>query len=129
MPKFGKRSKAILALAHPDLQRIANAAIKVTDFSVICSYRGRESQNDMYDSGLSKLKYPESKHNKQPSDAIDLAPYPIDWHDLDRFYFLAGVIHAVASNLGIEIRWGGDWNRNGNFRDSNFIDLPHYELV
>jgi len=25
-----------------------------------------------------------------PSDAVDVAPYPIDWNDKERFYYFAG---------------------------------------
>jgi hypothetical protein len=30
--------------------------------------------------------------------------------------------------LGIKIRQGVDWNRNGNLTDDSWDDLPHVEL-
>ncbi len=105
-----------------------------------------------------------SKHNQKPSPALDIAPYPIDWDSDEiyylqqlikkgdrpireiisavnrlsqvrgRFYFLQGIIHAVASRLYLEdkikhlIRGGHDWDRDGDFTDQNFDDLGHIEL-
>ena len=129
MPSFGRRSKEKLAECDERLQRIANAAIKITDFSVYEGHRGRDRQNRLFRQGASKLQYPRSKHNAKPSNAMDIAPYPIDWQDSARFYFLAGVIKAVAAQLGIGIRWGGDWDSDGQFTDQTFHDLPHFELV
>lgn len=129
MPKFGKRSLALLQQAHPDLVRVASEAIKIYDFAVIASYRGRDEQDYLFNAGLSQLEYPHSKHNCRPSHAIDCVPYPIDWEDRERFHYMAGLFFGIASGLGIKIRWGGDFNMNGDFRDGKFIDLPHFELV
>ena len=38
--------------------------------------------------GRSKLSWLESKHNCEPSRAVDIAPYPIDWDDRERFSHL-----------------------------------------
>ena len=27
------------------------------------------------------------------------------------------------------VRWGGDWDGDGDWRDERFLDMPHYELV
>lgn len=48
MPVFGKASKAALKKAHPDLQRLLNAAIKVVDFKVLDATRGRSAQTKAY---------------------------------------------------------------------------------
>jgi len=61
--------------------------------------------------------------------AVDVAPYPIDWNDVRRFYYLIGYIRGIADKLGINIRVGADWNGNGEIKDQNFHDLPHIELV
>ena len=52
------------------------------------------------------MQYPNSKHNKLPSKAVDVAPYPIDWNDPDRFYHFAGYVRGIAEGMGIKIRWG-----------------------
>jgi len=101
------------------------------DFTILEGYRGEEKQNEAFDTGRSQLRYPESKHNTFPCLAVDIAPYPIDWQDTERFVLLAGVIKAVAHSLEVSdlIRWGGDWDRDGQMTDETFRDYPHFELV
>ena len=36
---------------------------------------------------------------------------------------------GVASQMGIKIRWGGDWDRDTDLSDNRFNDLPHFELM
>lgn len=64
-----------------------------------------------------------------PSNAVDIAPYPIDWNDRERFTYLAGHVKMAAHMLGIKVTWGGDWNNNNEVKDNNFDDLPHFELT
>jgi len=129
MPKFGSRSSTNLATCRSELQEIANEAIKYIDFTVIEGHRNREKQDEAYHAKRSQLKFPQSKHNTLPSDAFDLAPYPIDWNDTRRFIFLAGIIKGIAWSMGFDIRWGGDWDGDGDFSDQTFNDLPHFEFV
>jgi len=68
------------------------------------------------------------KHGATPSRAVDVVPYPIDWNDTKRFHVMAGLVLGIASEMGIELAWGGDWNRNWVYTDQRFHDLPHYEL-
>jgi len=121
MYKFGKKSKKNLNTCHEDLQIILKEAIKVYDFSVLCGHRGEKEQNEAFANGKSKLKYPKSNHNQLPSNAVDIAPYPIDWKDINRFYELAGIIKGIAHILDIGIIWGGDWKF--------FKDYPHFERL
>ena len=129
MYKYGTRSTKNLSEAHPELQRLFNEVIKHYDCSIIEGYRGEEEQNRAYYAGKSGLKFPSSKHNKKPSLAVDVVPYPIDWRDKDRFYYFGGLVKGIASQLGIKIRWGGDWDGDNKFKDQSFHDLPHFELV
>lgn len=128
MPTFGKMSAERLATCDERLIRIAQAAIKRTDFMVLAGHRGKQEQNDAYERGTSQLRWPKSKHNKQPSMAMDLAPWPIDWGNIKRFIALAGIVLAEAKTLGIKVRWGADWNRNGKWKDEKFRDWPHFEI-
>jgi peptidoglycan L-alanyl-D-glutamate endopeptidase CwlK len=98
-----------------------NEAIKVMDFSVLCGHRDKEAQNKAFREGFSKAEYPKSKHNQIPSQAIDIAPYPVRWSDRERFVRLAGIVEGIAHSKNIKIRWGGDF--------STIEDLPHIELV
>jgi len=120
MPKFSNKSKERLATCHDKLQAICNEAIRITDFTVLEGHRGEERQNELYKKGSTKAVFGASKHNFKPSLAVDLAPYPIDWEDTERFAELAGVIKAVAFKYGVNITWGGDWH--------SFKDMPHYEI-
>jgi peptidoglycan L-alanyl-D-glutamate endopeptidase CwlK len=128
MPQFSEKSLARLKTCHVDLQRLFNAVVEHFDCTVLCGHRGRAEQNDSYRRGRSRLKYPHSRHNKKPSLAVDVAPYPLDWEDRERFCLFAGYVLGVADSMGISIRWGGDWNKNMLVGDNRFDDLPHFEL-
>ena len=132
MPQFSKISKQRLESCHKDLQRLFNQVVKHFDCSILEGYRTAKKQNQLYDEGKSKLLYPASKHNQVPSRAVDVIPYPFkveDWEDIERFRYFASYVRGVADTLGIKIRWGGDWNRNWDFEDNVWNDMPHYELV
>lgn len=129
MPAFGTRSRSRLETCHPDLKRLFYAVVREFDCSVLCGYRDRDKQDRYFEEGKSKLKFPDSKHNKMPSMAIDIAPYPIDWDDINRFYYFAGYVKGKAEELGIKVRWGGDWDSDTEVKDQTFNDLPHFELV
>ena len=124
MPKFGKRSRERLKGVKPELVNVLNELIKLMDVTIIEGLRTEERQNELVSQGKSKTKY--SKHLS--GKAVDLAPYPIDWKDKERFYFFAGYVKGVASQMGIELRWGGDWDGDTQVHDQTFMDLPHFEL-
>ena len=128
MPKFGKKSRERLSSCDEDLIALFNEVVKYFDCSVLEGYRGKELQNKYFKEGTSKLKYPDGRHNKKPSNAVDVVPYPISWEDRERMTYFAGFVKGVAYQMGIPIRWGGDWNCNNNLKDNNFDDLPHFEL-
>lgn len=133
MPIFSKASKKQLETCDPRIQKICNEAIKIIDFTVVEGHRGKEAQNAAFAKGLSQVRFPYGNHNKSPSLAVDIAPYPIDWSNsqkaIERFVFLQGVIYATAKKLNIKIRQGLDWNMNLDMRDERFRDYPHFELV
>ena len=81
----------------------------------------------MFDEGKTKLKYPKGRHSN-PSRAVDVVPYPIDWNDRERFHLFAGFVLGIAQSMGIKLRWGGDWNMNFEVDDNQFDDFPHFEL-
>ena len=129
MAKFGPTSKKNLSEAHSALQRLFEEVVKHHDCSVIEGHRPQAEQEKAFHSGKSKVNWPDSKHNSTPSNAVDVVPYPIDWNDKERFYYFAGIVKGIASQMGIPIRWGGDWNSNNIFNDQSFHDLPHFELA
>ena len=104
------------------------------DCTIIEGHRGKDKQNKAYADGKSKLKYPKGKHNKKPSIAVDVIPYPIDWSDRDRHHYFAGYVLGVAWGMYIQkeishkVRWGGDWDMDTKTKDNRFDDLVHFEL-
>ena len=128
MPKFGKTSKRRLKTCEKDLQDLFSEVVKYFDCSVLVGYRGRNEQDNAYESGHSKVKWPNGKHNKKPSVAVDVAPYPIDWKDRERFIYFGGFVKGCAFRMGIPLRWGGDWDNDTQLSDNNFDDLVHFEL-
>lgn len=120
MPVFGNTSRERLATVHPDLAAVCRDAIEVYDFRVIEGHRGKEAQNRAFDEGRSRKRWPHGKHNELPSLAVDLAPFPVDWHNTGRFHFLAGIMFACALRRGVRLRWGGHWQ--------HLRDYPHFEL-
>ena len=129
MPSFGERSKKALDSAHPKLRQLFEEVVKSQDCAILCGFRNEEDQEKAFLQGFSKVHYPNSKHNSYPSMAVDVVPWPLDWKEERRFYRLSGYVQSVADRLGIKIRWGGDFNQDGNLRNDSFVDLPHYELV
>jgi len=129
MSIFGKVSTSNLATCHPDLQRLANEVIKYFDHSVICGHRNKKDQDKAVADGNSTIEWPKGKHNKFPSEAIDVSPYPINWKDEEAFSLLAGVYLGVAAMMGIKIRIGADWDGDFNTLEHSFKDRPHIELV
>jgi len=128
--KYGKSSVKRLNTCHPDLQKLMNRVLEKSecDVSILCGNRSKEDQDKAFNEKKSKVVFPNSKHNSMPSMAVDVAPYPIDWNDLERFSTLATLILDTAEELEIELRWGGDWDRDGDTTDQTFNDLPHFEL-
>jgi peptidoglycan LD-endopeptidase CwlK len=129
MAKFGKKSTRTLGTAHPDLQRVFNEVVKHFDCSVICGFRGETAQQLAYDTGKSKARFGESPHNFSSSFAVDVIPYPVDWGDTERMVHFAGFVLGTAKSLGVELKWGGDWDRDTHLSDNRFDDFPHFELA
>lgn len=128
MPTFSKTSASRLATCDERLQKVFNEVIKYFDCTIIEGHRGEEDQNKAYNAGRSKVKFPNSKHNKNPSKAVDVIPYTIDWKDVQRMCFFAGFVMATAISMGIQLRWGGDWDGDTDLKDNTFDDLVHFEL-
>ena len=124
MYKFGKRSREILKGVDTRLVNVLNELIKIMDVTVIEGLRSAERQEELLAKGATKVKY--SKHME--GKAVDIAPYPIDWKDRDRFHYMGGMIRGIALKLNTPVRWGGDWDSDGEVKDNGFDDLVHIEL-
>ena len=128
MPYFGKSSKKRLLTCDDRLQKVFNEVIKHVDCSVLEGHRGEDRQNKLYEEEKTKVKYPNGRHNRLPSSAVDVTPYPVDWKDRERQTLFAGFVIGVASQMGLDIKWGGDWDQDFQVVDNRFDDFPHFEL-
>jgi hypothetical protein len=69
------------------------------------------------------------------SRAVDIAPWfsvkpHIRWDHEREFVYLAGHMMMAAAALGVDLRWGGDWDSDQDLYDSNKpFDLGHFEVV
>lgn len=129
MNAYSKSSKANLDTCHRLLQEVFFEVLKTIDHTILEGHRNEQDQNHAFKLGRSKLKWPDGKHNKKPSLAVDATPYPVDFKDIPRHFFFAGFVLATAKMMGVKIRWGGDFNGNFNFNDETFRDLVHFEIV
>jgi peptidoglycan L-alanyl-D-glutamate endopeptidase CwlK len=133
MPKFSLKSEDRLSTCHPLLQELFQEVIKTDDCAIIEGHRNRRRQDQLFRQGKSTKKWPNGKHNTVPSQAVDVAPWfpkkRIPWDEPENFYYFAGKVKAKARELGIQIRWGGDWNSNNDVTDQTLHDLPHFELL
>jgi peptidoglycan LD-endopeptidase CwlK len=123
MPSFSLRSKDNLDQCDRRLQFVANKAILMVDFSIICGHRNEADQMAAYDAEPKKsnAKWLESPHNYEPALAFDFVPYPLDWEDHARFTYIAGIMVGIGHANSIPLTWGG------NFR--SIKDLPHLEIT
>ena len=126
MPHFGNASRERLLSCDSRLITVCSDVIQYFDFSVTDGHRSNEKQDALYAKGRTEpgpivtwKKGGESIHNTRPSRAIDLAPWPIDWDDEQRFIELGGMIMYAAWLRGIELEWGGHWD---------WKDFPHFQV-
>lgn len=136
MYTFSKKSLEKLNTADERLQRLFKEVIKETDITIIFGHRSSEEQFELYKQGREFINNQwvktgktvtnldginkKSNHNYYPSKAVDIAPYPIDWNNIERFKILSSVVKRKALELGINVQWGGDWK--------SFKDYPHWEI-
>ena len=128
MPYFSKKSLDKLHTCHEDLQKVFKEVIKHIDCTILEGHRDERKQEQYFQEGKTKVRYPMGRHNSEPTLAVDVVPYPVDWNDRERFTLFAGYVIGLARGMDITIRWGGDWNMNFDLKDNNFDDLPHFEL-
>lgn len=124
MYKFGEESRRNMKGVDSRLIDVLNEAIKLMDISVLEGLRSKERQLILYKAGDTKVKH--SKH--MDGMAVDVAPYPIDWEDRERFHYMGGMMRGIAQQKGHTVRWGGDWDKDGEVDDNDWDDLPHIEL-
>lgn len=146
MPNFSQKSSDRLKTCSYDLQVILNEVVKHFDITILEGHRGEFKQNQLLKDGKTQVKWPDGKHNSYPSKAVDISPFPVPekwgaltrnmtlkerdnaWKERLKFYQLASIVKFVADQKGIKVRWGGDWDGDGDYRDNRFEDLVHFEI-
>lgn len=144
MPDLGKESELQLDTCDEKIKKVFRAVVRTYDCKVIEGHRNKQKQHAAFLAGKSKLDWPNGNHNSLPSKAADVSPYPMDWGGsliengslnrkhlfaLLRFYHFAGFVQGAAEQLGIPLRWGGDWDSDRDLTDQIFNDLVHFELL
>lgn len=138
--KYGRGSKLVFRTLHPALQQILLEVLKYYDHSLLRGIRDVEQQREYVRQGLSKTM--DSRHlpggGYQPNDpdypdrsyAVDVAPFingKVSYNHKEVAHFM-GYVQRVADEMGIAIRWGGDWDKDRNQREHTFWDGVHIEL-
>lgn len=136
---LGARSRAALAGVHPDLVRVVERALAISavDFRVIEGVRTKARQQELYAQGRTKpgpkVTWTLNSNHFRKADgfghAVDLLPAPYDWKATAPFDAMAKAMFAASAELGIPIRWGADWDRDGKPRERGESDSPHFELA
>ena len=153
---WGAASKARLQRVHPVMVEVASAALHHSplDFTIAAGWRSQEKQDELYEQGLSQVRWPRSRHNYTAKEldveqdwaetvgqalsmAIDVAPF-IDGRARfgndrkDEILWLNGLVVGIgmpiALSHGFYLRTGADWNMDGKQREERFRDLFHVEL-
>ena len=118
--ELSKRSRDRLSGVHPDLVKVVERAIEITevDFAVLEGVRSRTRQEQLFKQKATKTM--NSRH--LTGHAVDLGAYvggSIRW-DWPLYYQIADAMKAAAAELEVPLTWGGDWK--------TFPDGPHFEL-
>lgn len=146
-----QRSRARLGSCHVDLRRVVMQAEAWMPFDVLVleGHRSPARQERLFRQGRREaggrwvIAEPErvvtcfdgrtrpGKHVDTPSQAVVMAPWPLDLADRDRFLVMAGVVLASAAALRLPVRWGGQWE--GGWIDSatpeDRPEIPLFDLA
>jgi peptidoglycan LD-endopeptidase CwlK len=132
--KLSNRSLTRADGVNPKLINLIFIAIRRTPIDFGIAYMGgkrtAEEQNQLFKDGYSQCDGYEKLSKHQSGDAIDLNVFVgskmVD--NKEMLCVVAGVMFACASELNVSIRWGLDWNSDGNIQDNQFNDMYHFEI-
>lgn len=118
--RFSSRSLKALEGIHPDLRKVVDRALELSevDFIVTEGLRTYVRQVQLVREGASKTL--KSRH--LTGHAVDVIAYENGQvnYNADLMRKIAVAFKAASAELQIPIRWGGDWK--------SFVDTPHFEL-
>ncbi len=128
-----QQHRADLTNAHPALLEVLRKSVRrlkkmgVPVFAH-CVLRSPSDQARLYAKGLSNAKPGESPH--QYGLAFDLIHGVKAWNLTDRQWaIIKHVVFEVAAACGVKLRWGGDWDGDGDIHDQRLYDPAHFELA
>lgn len=129
--KFSQRSLEILSTVHPDLQKVVNLALVLSevDFGVTQGNRTQARQDELYAQGRTKpgQKVTWTRNSRHIGGyAVDVLPYingKAEWDNNGKLGLWPKINEAMqkaSKELNIPIVWGGSWQTTP--------DRPHFEL-
>jgi peptidoglycan L-alanyl-D-glutamate endopeptidase CwlK len=123
---------------HPDLVRVVVRAADLFPFDLLVAEGVRTSQRQktLYAQGRTApgkvvTWTMKSKHLKQDDGfghAVDLYTQTNGKLDTTKQVEIGNAMGEAARELGVNIRWGADWNHNGRPFEKGETDSPHFEL-
>lgn len=129
MFNLSQKSKDKLTGVHPDLVKVIERAIQITDvdFVVLEGVRDKKRQKELVENGASLTMNSRHIPGKDGfSKAVDLGALndgQISW--LWPFYEkIAKAVKEAAREMNIPVEWGGDWKK---FKDGLHFQLPNKE--
>lgn len=133
MNTWGKQSLKERSSSDPRLNKIGDVVLQIKDHSVVKGHRNKADQNAAFNATpqRSKLPWPKGNHNAYPSKAQDVRSYPFpekEHEQREEQLYLLGLYRGVAAMMGIPLRTGADWDRDGEILDNGFDDFFHVEI-
>ena len=119
MPSFGPNNMAKLNTCDCRLVELFVEVVKERNCIVLEGKRSPDRQALLYAEGVTQTM--NSKHLNDPSRAVDVMPYPLDYDDRLGQHEFAAYVYYTAIKMGIKVRWGG------NFK--TLYDAPHWEII
>lgn len=139
MSNLSTRSQNNLNGVSPNLCKVVARAAELSSvgFDVIEGVRTKERQAKLYAQGrteagqivtwtLTSNHFVNAKTGY--GHAVDILP-KTGWNNLAGFDTVATAMFQAASELGVKIRWGADWDKDGKYREKGETDSPHFEEV
>ena len=140
---YGTSSMQKINTCHHELGQIFDLyrQRQFFEITIIHGWRGEEIQHQAFIEGNSTRDWPDSKHNvifegHALSDAVDYGPWcyvpelgrmGVPWKDTHAFAVIGGILIAIATELGYEVTYGGDWDMDGQTTDQNLMDWGHLQ--
>lgn len=129
--KYGEQQyRADMLGAHPIILEFSTLLVRrMRDIGVPmfphCIWRNADQQEELYRQGFSKVRYPQSAHNR--GCAVDVVHSTKAWGLTDRQWQIVGHVgRELAASKGWKLVWGGD---DPGVDDEFNWDPAHWELA